>query len=222
MPNRDILQAFTEMASRRMADAVQPYYDIVDKYGADSTQALIAQSAARLDLERAVRDNHTDAAVIGAGGDLSSDARGVLQDIIGTDTYYAERFADDLPHLSRAQALVRADMYVNTQRNTITDITSIEVPTLPIYPRDDRLECSRHFPACKCALDFRFLFGAGNVDVYWNLDQMGDVEHCEDCLRLAASWRPLQIRDGQIVGAKMVKESDLMHIKVALEARLAA
>jgi hypothetical protein len=159
--SNDVLQAFTDAASARMAAPVNAYYDIVDKYGADSTQALIALSATRLDLERAVRENHIDASIIGAGGDLSADAKGVLQDIISTDTYYVERFTDELPSLSRAQALMRADMYVNTQRNTATEITALEVPTLPIYPRDDRLICQWH---CKCDLDIRFLFGSGNYD----------------------------------------------------------
>lgn len=212
MPARDVLDAFVEAASERMADAVTAYYDVVDEFGADSTQALIAQSAARLDLERAVRANHIDAAVIGAGGDLSSEARSVLNDIIGTDTYYVERFADDLPNLSRAQALVRSNMYVSTQRNTIADITSLELPTLPIYPKDDRLICQWH---CRCDLDVRFLFGKGNFDVYWRLDPAG-IEHCEDCERLAASWDPLEIRAGAIVGTKMLRPRDMEILKTAL------
>jgi len=217
MPARDVLTAFTEEASRRMAVAVQPYYDVVERFGVESLEARVAQSLARLDLERAVRENHIDAANIGAGGSLSPDARGVLQDIISTDIYYAERFADDLPLLSRAQALVRANMYVATQRNTITDITSLELPTLPIYPKDSRLECTWH---CKCNLQVVFLFGAGNADVYWDLDPAGR-EHCDDCLRLTASWRPLQIRAGQIVGQKRLRRDDLERLKVAF-ARLAA
>jgi len=218
MPARDILDAFVEAATERMAGAVQQYYDVVDQFGADSTQAMIAASAARLDLERAVRVNHVDAAVIGAGGDLSTDAKSVLNEIIGTDTYYVERFADDLPKLSREQALVRANMYVSTQRNTITDITSLELPTLPIYPKDSRLICEWH---CKCDLDIRFLFGKGNFDVYWRLDPLGQ-EHCDDCIRLAATWDPLQIRGGVIVGAKMLKAHDFEVLKAAFQRLVAA
>lgn len=213
MTSNDVLAAYTEAASARMLQPVMDYYDVVDKYGADSTQALIAQSAARLDLERAVRDNHIDAAVIGGGGELSADAQGVLQDIISTDTYYVERFADDLPSMSRAQALVRADLYTSTQRNTITEITALEIPTLPIYPKDDRLICQNY---CTCDLDIRFLFGNGNADVYWNLDP--DVkEACEDCIRLSIQWRPLQIRTGQIIGYKSVKEHDVLVMKSILD-----
>lgn len=213
MVARDILDAFVEAASERMADAVQQYYDVVDQFGADSTQALIAQSAARIDLERAVRENHLDAATIGSGGDVSYDAERILKDIVDTDTYYVERFADDLPKLSRAQALVRSNMYVDTQRNTITEITALEITVLPIYPRDDRLICTYH---CTCDLDIRFLFGAGNADVYWRLDEFVK-EACEDCIRLAASWNPLQIRGGQIVSFKSVKEHDIRRIKAVLD-----
>ncbi len=218
MPARDVLDAFVEGATERMTTVVEQYYDVVDEYGPDSTQALIAQSLARRDLERAVAQNHTAAAVIGAGGDLSNEARSVLDDIIGTDTYYVERFADDLPNLSRAQALVRAQMYVSTQRNTIVDITSLELPTLPIYPKDDRLICEWH---CRCDLDIRFLFGAGNFDVYWRLDPAGR-EHCEDCERLTLSWNPLEIRKGQIVGMKMVRPRDLEILKAAFRKLVAA
>src|SRR5260221_1140941 len=122
MPNPDVLDAFTREASTRMDEPIATYYDAVDKFGADSTQALVAQSLVRRDLERAVFQNHIDAAVIGGGGQLSDDAPVVLQDIVSTDTYYLERLADDLPTLSRGQALVRGDMYVNTQRDTITEV----------------------------------------------------------------------------------------------------
>lgn len=217
MPARDVLQAFTEAASQRMADAVQPFYNAVDKFGADSIEALVALSLSRRDLERAVRENHIDAAVIGGGGDLSAEAKGILQDIIGQDTYFVERFADDMPRLSRGQALVRANLYVNTQRNTINDIVSLEMPTLPMYPRDARLICTWH---CKCDLDVRFLFGKGNFDVIWRLDPLGR-EHCDDCLRLAATWRPLQIRGGKILNMKMVRPQDIERLKMAF-ARMAA
>jgi hypothetical protein len=213
MPSMAVLTAFVEEASRRMVEAVQPYYDAVEEYGPTNPQTLAAQTVARAELEAAVRQNHIDAAVIGAGGDLSGDAKSVLQDIIGTDTYYVERFADDLPNLSRGQALVRADLYVSTQQNTITDITSLELPTLPIYPKDKRLECTTF---CTCMLDIRFLFGNGNFDVYWNLDP-GVKEACEDCITLSQSWRPLQIRDGQVLGGQVVKQHDVKIMKAVLD-----
>lgn len=217
MPARDVIDAFTDAASERMVDAVQPFYDAVDQYGASSSEAYAAQAAARVALEQAVRENHIDAAVIGGGGQLSENAKGVLQDIIGTDTYFVERFADDLPDLSRAQALVRASLYVSTQRNTMTDIVRLELPTLSIYPKGSRLECTWH---CKCDLDVRFLYGNGNYDVYWRLDPDGR-EHCDDCLTLSQTWKPLRIRGGVIIGQKMLKAHDLERLKQAF-ARLAA
>jgi hypothetical protein len=218
LPVPDVLQTFTEGAAQRMVNAVQPYYDAVEQYGSGSLQAQVAQSIARRDLERAVYANHVAAARLGsAGGSLTAEAKAVLSDIIGTDTYYVERFADELPDLSLGQALVRANLYVSTQRNTITDITTLELPTLPVYPKDDSLICTWH---CKCNLRVSFLFGKGNYDVYWDLDPAGR-EHCEDCIRLASTWRPLQIRAGQIVGQKMLRAHDRKILKAAFE-RLAA
>jgi hypothetical protein len=46
---------------------------------------------------------------------------------------------------------------------------------------------------------------------------MGGVEHCDDCIRLNASWRPLQIRDGQIVGTKMLRAQDYARVKKLLQ-----
>jgi hypothetical protein len=211
--SNDVLQAFTDAASARMAAPVMAYYDIVDKYGADSTQALIALSATRLDLERAVRDAHIDAAVLASAGQLSNDATAITQDIISTDTYYVERLADDLPGLSRAQALIRANMYVSTQRNTINEIATLDLPVLPMYPKDARLICTYH---CTCMLNVRYLYGSGNWDIFWNLDPQVQ-EACEDCIRLAAEWRPLQIRNGQIVNYKSAKLHDILQMKAVLD-----
>lgn len=213
MPSADTLAVLTRALSQRMADAVTPYYDAVDRYGADSIQATVALSLVRKDLERAVRENHIEAALIGGGGQLSDEARVQLREIITTDTNYVNGFADALPTLSRDQALIRANMYVSTQKDTATQITLLELPTLPIEPKSDDLQCQWH---CRCGLDIRFLFGPGNFDVYWLIDPLGR-EHCPDCIRLAATWRPLAIRNGVIVGQKMVKQRDLDMLFMAFD-----
>lgn len=214
MPNRDTLAKFLQGATEQMQKPVREYYSAVRRFGADSVQATIAQSLAKAELERTVRQLHVQAAVIGGGGQLSGDAKAILKDIIGTDTYYVERFATALPKLNEAQAMSRASMYASTQRNTITDIVSLELPTLPVYPKSSSLDCKWH---CKCAIDARFLFGEGNIDVYWLLDQMGGIEHCQDCLRLARTWKPLRIRDGKITSVVKMTDYDFAVLKQALE-----
>ncbi len=213
MPGRDVLATFTNAASERMAAPVNAYYDAVDQFGADSLEARLALYNARQQLAYAVRANHIDAALIAGAGNLSPEQRYELQQIIAEDVAYVEGFADAMPELSRGQALVRANLYVSTQRNTINEITLMELPPLPIQPKSADLICTWH---CKCDLDIRFLYGDGNFDVYWRLDPLGR-EHCDDCLRLAAIWSPLQIRNGQILGAKMLKPQDFERLKAAFE-----
>ncbi len=83
---------------------------------------------------------------------------------------------------------------------------------LPVYPKDDSLDCTWH---CKCGLNIIYLFGEGNYDVYWLLDVDG-VEHCDSCLGLAASWRPLSIRKGFIVNQKQVHAVDIAMLRLLI------
>lgn len=211
MPTRDDVQRFLTNASNRMRIPIEAYYNAVERYGADSMQGRVAQSLAKTALERTLRQLHTEAGLLGAGGSLDDGARGVLNDIISTDLYYADNFADSLPKLSRAQALARSQMYLPTQLSTVNEIASLNVPTLPIYPQDERLICG-HF--CKCTLRIVYLFGQGNFNIYWDINPT--AEHCDDCIRLAATWRPLKIRDGEIVQVKAISDADLRHIKALL------
>lgn len=216
MPTSDDVQTFLDAASDRLGGIIDKYYNVVDKFGADSTQALVARSLTGADYARALRDLHTQAAVMASdAGNLTDDARSVLDDIIAQDTDYGAGFIDDLPNLSRGQAMARAQMYVNTQRNTINEILALEVPTLPIYPQDDRLECTYH---CKCRLDIRFLFGRGNFDIYWVMDV--EAEHCESCIALNQEWNPLKIRKGQILSTKEVSAHDIAHLQRLIEIAL--
>lgn len=214
--NKDIAR-FVESAQARLHAPLDRYYEVVDKFGADSLQARVAQSITRADMERVVRQNHIEAMVLGnASPDLSSAAKAELQRIIGQDQAYMNRFMTDLPNLSQEAAKVRANMYANTARGTVSQAAAFDLPvTLPVYPRDEnQLACGFN---CKCAIDVRYLFGEGNANIYWRLDQTGGVEHCEDCLRLAATWRPLQIRNNVIVGAKSVTKADFARIKAVLQ-----
>jgi hypothetical protein len=187
------------------------YYDAIDRYGPDSTQAVVAQSLARVDYERVLRQLHTEGALLGTAGNLSDPARSLLQDAISTDQYYANGFTSQLPQMSREAALARTQMYLPTQISTINELAALDLPTLPIYPQDDRLICTHY---CKCHLDIRYLFGEGNFDVYWRMTP--EAEHCDDCLQLAAMWNPLPIRGWQIMRAKQLSARELSILKAAL------
>src|SRR5512140_23981 len=214
MPSRSALNTFVSSAQERLRKPVADYYRVVDTFGRDSIQTTVAQSLTKAEMERVLRSIHTQAAVLGSAGQMDADAKSILQDIIGQDAGYLNRFMGDLPKLTQGQAISRADMYVGTAKGTVSDIATLGLPTLPIYPRDSRLDCQWH---CKCATDVRYLFGEGNFDVYWMLDQRGGVEHCPSCIRLGATWRPLRIREGKIVGTKAVSEHDIAHLQRALK-----
>lgn len=211
MPSNAAVRTFLLSASERLAKPITAYYNVVERFGADSTQAVVALSLVKVDYERTLRQLHTEAALIGTSGQMTDSARGLLNDMISTDTYYAERFTAQLPQMSREAAVARSQMYLPTQLSTINEMTAVDLPTLPIYPQDSRLIC-QHW--CKCHLDIRYLFGDGNYDVYWRMTP--EAEHCDDCLRLAATWNPLQIRANVIVNAKQVSEHDLAMLQAAL------
>lgn len=204
---------FIANATARMQQPIREYFSVINRFGAGSLQASVALSLTNVELERVVRSIHTQAAVLGAAGDLNKSAREILTDIVSQDTFYLNNFMRDLPRLSEQQALNRAALYVGTAKGTISDIATLDLPVLPVYPRDNRLDCTWH---CKCALDVRYLFGEGNYNVFWQLDQRGGVEHCDSCLRLARTWRPLKIRNNKIVSTKLVSSHDLRVLKTAL------
>lgn len=205
---------FLRNATERLQKPIREYFSVVNRFGASSLQSSVALSLTNAELERALRSIHTQAAVLGAAGELDKSARDILTDIVSQDTFYLNGFMRDLPRLTEAQALNRAALYANTAKGTISDIATLDLPTLPVYPRDEhKLDCGWH---CKCALDVRYLFGVGNYDVYWQLDQRGGIEHCDSCLRLARTWRPLKIRNNKIVSAKAVTPYELHVLKSAL------
>ena len=214
MPSNAVVRTFLISASERLAKPITTYYNVVGRFGADSTQAVVALSLVKVDYERTLRQLHTESALIGTSGQMNDSARGLLNDMISTDAYYAERFTAQLPQMSREAAVARSQAYLQAQLSTMNEMSAVDLPTLPIYPQDRRLDCSHTFPACKCHLDIRYLFGAGNYDVYWRMTP--EAEHCDDCLRLAATWNPLQIRSNAIIGAKQMSEHDLQNIKALL------
>jgi hypothetical protein len=199
--------AFESHALQRLQGPINVYFNVVDKFGADTTQATVSASLTRADMRRTLQSLHTEAALIGAGGSISSDQRAFVADVIQQDLGYMDGFMDALPRLSRAAALNRCNSYVATLRSTINELAVYNLPPLPMYPQDERLQCGRH---CKCMWDIRPLFGAGNWDLYWRMNVV--AEHCPDCRRFAARYSPLQIRGGKVANIKSISEEDLRRI----------
>lgn len=212
MPTADVIARFLVGAQDQLQKPIRAYFDVVERFGADSIQATIAAPLTRAEMERTLRNVHIQAGLIASAGNPTPGQLRELQALIGSDERYLRGFMDALPKLSREQALVRTNMYAATAKNTVAQVETVDIP-LPIRPRDGQTECTWH---CRCALNIVYLFGAGNYNVFWLLDQTGGVEHCADCLRLARVWRPLRIRNGQIVGSKMISDHDFAHLKHAL------
>lgn len=172
----------------------------------------VAQSLARADMERVLRQLHLEAALIGGRNELDADQRGILRDIVANDLQYLGRFMDALPSLSRAQALARCQAYLTTLRQTANEMAAFSLPWLPVYPGDrTALVCKWH---CKCTLDIRRREGKGNWDVYWRRSAR---ESCPTCRALEAAWNPLRIRDGIIAEGQMLTlRSEIRAIKAVL------
>jgi hypothetical protein len=159
-----------------------------------------------LNLERLM----ADAALVATDG---YPVRGVqaeeLRRRFETQARFMRQFCQQIDGLSEAQALARAASYTSA---IVQVVPNVETATLrlPIRPGDKRLECKGF---CKCHLDVRAL-APGDWDVTWMLDPV--AEHCGDCIRLAATWTPLRIRNGQIEKGVEVGPEELKMLRIAL------
>jgi hypothetical protein len=140
-----------------------------------------------------------DAAFIGTGGrQLNDKQRAALRTAFDEQARYMRGFCAVADKMNEATAKVRARMYIPAILRVATLMGAAEpgLPELPQTPGDGKTAC-KHW--CKCSLDVKKLDGVGNFNVFWRL---GQAEHCEDCMRLAAQWNPLRIRNGVIEGGK--------------------
>jgi hypothetical protein len=207
MPNLAQIQAFEVRALTRLQAPINSYYDAVERFG-EGVGVTIADRLVRTDMARVLRNLHTEAALIGADGQLDADQRDILRLIIEQDLGYLSGFMDALSTISRAKALARCNAYVATLRNTINEMIAFKLPKLPVYPGDaTQLACGRF---CKCILVVERLPGTGNFNVRWVLDAL--AEHCEDCLRYARLFNPLQIRNGVVPQVRSIPDADVKRI----------
>lgn len=98
------------------------------------------------------------------------------------DGFYADVLSGDM---SEAAIAARARMYVNSAReaNERAYSRSQGLPDLGRYPGSGSTPCLTN---CRCFLEITETEGGWNV--YWKL---GDSEHCDGCVELAAQWNPL-------------------------------
>lgn len=155
-------------------------------------------------MRKELRNLHFTAYAAGAGGldNLTAEDVRRIQQKIADQEAYLEDWAGQLAvqaadgtEVSRQAVVRRAMLYAGNGNSTYYEgaQAAIGMPPLPQYPGDGQTECRTN---CKCTLRITKLAGNGNFDVTWVL---ATAEHCVDCVRLAADWNPLQIRNGVIV-----------------------
>lgn len=198
MTDQSDISIFEDGAINRLIGPINDYYDYIE-ISDTKGRRNIAMLRVRADIQRTLRELHTEAAVLGNDGTLTAEERVQLTDIVVKDQDYMQGFLDSLPTLSRSEAVSRTYSYLSTIINTYNIFAVMDLPELPMMPKDPELECcSRGFPACKCRLRVVRL-GNSSWNVYWDLDAK---ESCADCIRLNQEWRPLQIRGGIVQSTK--------------------
>lgn len=154
-------------------------------------------------MRKELRNLHFTAYASGVGGldNLTPEDVRRIQQKIAEQEQYLENWVGELAvqaadgtEVSRGRVLQRAMLYAGNANSTYYEgaQAAIGMPPLPQYPGDGQTECRTN---CKCTLRITKLPGNGNFDVTWVL---ATAEHCIDCVRLAADWNPLRIRNGVI------------------------
>lgn len=174
---------------------IQEYYDALDNTATNTPLGKIRMGAARaivyVKYRRALARAIDAAALLAVGDAMTGAQRAEIIYAKNEQDQYAQGFLDSLPKLTVDQALARAASYLPSILQIYSALQIHDVPTLPIEPGDGQTYCG-HW--CKCTLDVRK--AEQDFDIYWTLHP---AEHCEDCLKMAALWKPLRIRNGVII-----------------------
>lgn len=161
----------------------------------DDIQRQQALRQLRIQFRQAVRNVHQLAAILGNGGQplTSRQMQTVIDNVAGQEKYI-ENFINEIPNLTEAAALARANLYATPALHTLAQIQAGQMPRLPHYPGDLDLACHGF---CRCHLRIDKV-GDNDWNVWWIVDP--DAEHCPDCVAISAAWNPLEIRGGVIQG----------------------
>jgi hypothetical protein len=219
MPSRDVLQAYTEAASRRMAEAVQPYYDVVEQLRRGQ-QPGQGSSSAGWPRCRASRPGEPHR---GGGPGRRGQPVGRCPGVCSRTSSARIPFTSIvLPPTCRS--------YRACRRWSGPTCTSTRSATRS--PRSRRWSCqpcpftraTHGWPApgiASAVWIFAFCSArATRMSTGISTRRAGSSTARTACA-LSVSWRPLQIRSGKIVNVKMVRVEDVERIRVALLGRVA-
>jgi len=114
---------------------------------------------------------------------------GRLGGLLKNQYRYHNGFAQDIVEgkMTQAQARVRAQMYQDSAKQAFerAKTEGRGMPPLPAYPGDGQTRCRTN-----CACSWRIVETEDGWDCYWEL---GQADHCEDCLANAERWNPLRL-----------------------------
>jgi hypothetical protein len=219
--NDELEQYFSDLASQYIVDtsegkrrrnigtgkARQIVDKLVDDYklrAKEATDKLIDGSYTTDDwffqVEEALTDLYLNGAAASMGyiGKLDTSILDIIDDKLIEQEGYLEKFKQKLDETPIEE--LDADYIVS--RLTKYAPSSVEVveqglnkamgrPELPFYPKSGTL-CRNN---CKCEWRWKTIkANRGNYDVFWELEDSGEIEHCETCIKRAQECYPLEIR----------------------------
>lgn len=211
MPDTLPLSQFLSELETYLEAAVTRYYDGTARFETEPRSALanVIQGLSRKVLLAHARDmlrqelRHVLTVAYQVAGNLGNDLgvtstaqhRQVLANLAEA-LGYVDKFVRDTSSMTREQALARIRKYIPPVLQTFSQIATSEMPELPIYPGDPRLDCCKNgYPACKCHLEV-VRRGPRWWEVRWVVDL--EAEHCNSCKELGRTWQPLTVKDGRI------------------------
>lgn len=158
----------------------------------------IAIDAWQYEVERLLAKNITAAFMAGRGKfSLNESEITKIREWVSKQARYLESFAVDIATHPDDEEFTqkwrnRAASYATSIVNPFYSGETWGIP-LPAIPGDMTSQCGQ---ADKCSWHIVKLEGEGNWDATWRLHP---AEHCQTCLERARLWKPLQIRNYQLL-----------------------
>lgn len=185
---REVLEGYLQHFNDRVTD-------LANQLHSGSLSASAWETAMRAEL----KDLHTSALVISYGGDRSAISYtewGRLGGHIRVQYQYLHRYAEQV-QASAVSALQggkffsekylawRSQLYGGNARASF--YRGLAQGLLPQVPGDGQTQCRTN---CACHLVFEEGDEPGLLLVYW---QLGEAEHCDDCVDLSHEWNPYEL-----------------------------
>lgn len=123
--------------------------------------------------------------------ELTTTQENVISAILRDQTQYLYHFGQEIKATGwQDKYLSRASLYAEAIREPYWK-GATECLNLPIVPSSPLLDCGQF---CKCFLEIRWIDKPNcSADIYWHTTS---EEISPDCQKLAATWRPLRVRNG--------------------------